>query len=82
MQKCAIYIFPKWCVSVGWGRSPRAHIFGVTPAHQARQRASVHAGGVVTVRSKENTCSANPKSARRARAQKTWTRALPTGCLG
>ena len=38
MQKCAIYISPKWCVSVGWGRSPRALIFGVTPPHQARQR--------------------------------------------
>ena len=56
---------------MGWGRSPRAQITVVTPPHQAR--ASVHAGGVMTVRSKENTCSANPKSATRARAQKPWS---------
>ena len=45
---------------VGWGRSPRAQITGVTPPHQAR--ASVHAGGVMTVRSKEKTHAAQTLS--------------------
>ena len=34
----------------------------------------------MTVRSKENTCSANPKSARRARTQKPWS-ARRAGCV-
>ena len=52
------------CAAGRWGRSRKFGGVGRDPG--------VHAGGVMAVRSKK-IGSANPKPARRARAQKPWS---------